>query len=69
MKLLLDTHAFIWWDSEPGNLSAHALALCQDPANTLMLSVASVWEMQIFCHMFLLWMVSLKLIRIPLIGS
>jgi len=21
MKLLLDTHAFIWWDSEPDKLS------------------------------------------------
>lgn len=24
MKLLLDTHAFIWWDSEPGKLSVFA---------------------------------------------
>ena len=47
MKLLLDTHAFIWWDSEPGKLSPKALALCQDRANTVLLSVASVWEMQI----------------------
>lgn len=47
MKLLLDTHAFIWWDSEPAKLSSQVLALCQDRANTLLLSVASVWEMQI----------------------
>lgn len=47
MKLLLDTHAFIWWDSEPTKLSPQVLALCQDSANTLLLSVASVWEMQI----------------------
>lgn len=47
MKLLLDTHAFIWWDNDLGKLSGHALALCRDPANTLLLSVASVWEMQI----------------------
>jgi PIN domain nuclease of toxin-antitoxin system len=47
MKLLLDTHAFIWWDSEPDKLSPLALAACQDRANTLLLSVASVWEMQI----------------------
>lgn len=25
MKLLLDTHTFIWWDSEPARLSAGAL--------------------------------------------
>lgn len=47
MKLLLDTHAFIWWDSEPARLSSRALALCRDSENTLMLSVASAWEMQI----------------------
>jgi len=47
MKLLLDTHTFIWWDSEPAKLSSQALALCQDRQNTLLLSVVSVWEMQI----------------------
>jgi len=47
MKLLLDTHTFIWWDSEPAKLSEQALALCQDPSNTLLFSVASAWEMQI----------------------
>lgn len=47
MKLLLDTHAFIWWDSEPDKLSSRVLALCRDQTNILLLSVASVWEMQI----------------------
>ena len=47
MKLLLDTHAFIWWDNEPAKLSPRVLALCQDRTNSLLLSVASVWEMQI----------------------
>ena len=47
MKLLLDTHTFIWWDSEPNKLSSAALKASQDPANTLILSVVSVWEMQI----------------------
>jgi PIN domain nuclease of toxin-antitoxin system len=47
MKLLLDTHTFLWWDSEPSRLSSKALALCQDRANTVLLSVVSVWEMQI----------------------
>lgn len=47
MKLLLDTHAFIWWDSEPERLSPKVLELCQNQENTLLLSVASVWEMQI----------------------
>lgn len=47
MKLLLDTHTFIWWDSEPAKLSTSALSACQDQANTLILSVVSVWEIQI----------------------
>ena len=47
MKLLLDTHAFIWWYNEPERLPAKVLSACQNPTNTLILSVASVWEMQI----------------------
>lgn len=47
MRLLLDTQIFIWWDSEPERLSPRLLAFCEDPDNTLVLSVASVWEMQI----------------------
>jgi len=47
MKLLLDTHVFIWWSSEPDKLSQKVLTLCEDVENSLILSVASVWEMQI----------------------
>ena len=47
MKLILDTHAFIWWDSAPNKLSPQILTVCQDQANEMILSVASVWEMQI----------------------
>ena len=47
LRLLLDTHTFIWWDSDPTQLSTTALAYCSDPANELILSVASLWEMQI----------------------
>jgi PIN domain nuclease of toxin-antitoxin system len=47
MRLLLDTHAFIWADDDPEKLSPGAKAGCEDPANELFLSVASVWEMQL----------------------
>ena len=47
MKLLLDTHTFIWWDSQPQRLSQQILNMCQDPENELLVSVASLWEMQI----------------------
>jgi PIN domain nuclease of toxin-antitoxin system len=44
---LLDTHVFLWWATEPSKLSAAALTFLQNPANPLLLSVASVWEAQI----------------------
>jgi len=47
MKLLLDTHTFIWWDTEPQRLSQQVLNMCQDPENVLLVSVASLWEIQI----------------------
>jgi len=47
MKLLLDTHVFIWWADNPEKLSHAAFSALQDEANDLFLSVASVWEMQI----------------------
>jgi PIN domain nuclease of toxin-antitoxin system len=47
MRLLFDTHSFIWWESEPNKLSPTALDALRDPANCLILSVVSVWEMQI----------------------
>ena len=46
MKLLLDTHAFIWWVSEPEKLSPDVLTLFNGD-DELLLSVVSVWEIQI----------------------
>lgn len=47
MKLLLDTHAFMWWHSEPNYIPKSTLALLQDPSHEVILSVVSLWEMQI----------------------
>jgi PIN domain nuclease of toxin-antitoxin system len=47
MKLLLDTHVFLWVDGEPGRLSPRARSLCEDSGNEILLSVASIWEMQL----------------------
>ncbi|QTA83615.1 PIN domain-containing protein [Desulfonema limicola] len=47
MKLLLDTHVFIWWAANPEKLSNAALNACEDKSNSLFLSSASIWEMQI----------------------
>lgn len=47
MKLLLDTHAFIWWAEAPEKLPIALVELLCDPRHRLMLSMASLWEMQI----------------------
>lgn len=47
MKLLLDTHAFLWADGEPHKLSTRAKAACENQDNDLILSVVSIWEMQL----------------------
>lgn len=47
MKYLLDTHTFLWWNGNSSRLSPDAFALIQDRSNDLLLSIASVWEIQI----------------------
>src|ERR1700722_9119336 len=47
MKLLLDTHTFLWLIDGSSRLSQAAKAVLTDPLNELYLSVASVWELAI----------------------
>ena len=47
MKLLLDTHVFLWLNLEPEKCTPKVLDLCQQPETTLLLSMASIWEIQI----------------------
>ncbi len=47
MNLLLDTHLLLWAASEPKRLSAKTRALLLDPANHLVFSSASLWEVSI----------------------
>lgn len=44
MRLLLDTHIFLWFISGDARLPAAAEAAITDPNNDVYLSVASVWE-------------------------
>jgi PIN domain nuclease of toxin-antitoxin system len=47
MRLLLDTHVFLWWtDSNPA-LSGPAQQAIGDEANDCFLSIVSCWEMAI----------------------
>lgn len=46
MRLLLDTHALLWWLADEG-LSAQARDAIADPANLVMVSAVSAWEISI----------------------
>ena len=45
MKLLLDTHTFVWFLSNNPALSATARQMISDPNNQIFVSAASAWEM------------------------
>jgi PIN domain nuclease of toxin-antitoxin system len=47
MRLLLDTHSFLWFVDGSPQLSAAARILIEDAVNDVFLSVASVWEIAI----------------------
>ena len=44
MRLLLDTHAFLWWLSDNELLSDLAHDAVAEPANVVFVSAASAWE-------------------------
>ena len=47
MKLLLDTQAFIWFVENDKNLPFHLKNVIEQPQNTIIISIASLWEMTI----------------------
>ena len=47
MRLLLDTHALIWAVDDPTRLGPDAANAIGNPANELLLSTASIWELSI----------------------
>lgn len=47
MRLLLDTHAFLWFVTDDTQLSITAKALIGDPNNEVFVSPASYWEIAI----------------------
>ena len=44
MRLLLDTHAFLWWLAGSQRLSRSARRAIEDEANDVLVSAASAWE-------------------------
>ncbi|UEM25290.1 type II toxin-antitoxin system VapC family toxin (plasmid) [Skermanella mucosa] len=44
MRLLLDTHALIWWLDDAPELSDRARPAIADRSNEILVSIASLWE-------------------------
>ncbi|MBU4231417.1 MAG: type II toxin-antitoxin system VapC family toxin [Proteobacteria bacterium] len=59
MRVLLDTHTFLWWISDDERLSLRVREIISNRHNTLLVSAASGWEMAI----------KLKLGKLKLAGS
>jgi PIN domain nuclease of toxin-antitoxin system len=47
MNVLIDTHTFLWWNSEDAQLSLRAKGIIANGNNEVFLSAASVWEIVI----------------------
>ncbi|WP_443747182.1 type II toxin-antitoxin system VapC family toxin [Asticcacaulis solisilvae] len=47
MRLLLDTHALLWWLNDDPKLSDDIRNLIGDPANAVLFSVVSLWEVAV----------------------
>ena len=47
MNFLLDTHALLWWLADDKRLGAHARTLIEDPANKIVVSMVSLWEIAV----------------------
>lgn len=47
MRILLDTHALMWWFGNESKLSRRALSIITNPSNTILVSAAVGWELAI----------------------
>jgi PIN domain nuclease of toxin-antitoxin system len=47
VNLLLDTHAFLWWQQQPEELSAEAREAIAGPNNLVVVSAVVAWEIAI----------------------
>jgi PIN domain nuclease of toxin-antitoxin system len=47
MRLLLDTHTFLWFVENSPSLSTNALTYIKDVSNEVYVSIASIWELAI----------------------
>jgi PIN domain nuclease of toxin-antitoxin system len=50
VKLLLDTHVWIWSYLHPQRVGRRAAKVLQDPGNEVWISPVSIWEILVLCH-------------------
>ena len=50
MKILLDTHAFLWWNMDSPQLSQKAKEMIASSKTEVFISAASTWEIAIKCQ-------------------
>lgn len=50
MRLLLDTHIFLWSLLDVGRLADHVVAVLEEPANELWLSPLTTWEVLVLAE-------------------
>jgi PIN domain nuclease of toxin-antitoxin system len=51
MKILLDTHIFLWYISAVPQIRAETLDLLRNPQNDVYLSAVSIWEASVKYHL------------------
>jgi PIN domain nuclease of toxin-antitoxin system len=51
MKILLDTHIFLWYISAAPPMPPEMLARLRDPQNDVYLSAVSIWEASVKYHL------------------
>jgi PIN domain nuclease of toxin-antitoxin system len=47
VKFLLDTHALLWWLADDDQLGGRAREVVADPANDILISMVSLWEIAV----------------------
>ena len=65
MKLLLDTHIFLWYITDDPRLTPPIIAIIRDPFNEVYLSVISIWEVIVKCKLGKLYLPQSPDIYIP----
>jgi PIN domain nuclease of toxin-antitoxin system len=47
MRLLIDTHTFLWFISDVSKIATSSLELMERPSSVVQISIASIWEISI----------------------